>query len=217
LLSLVLLAAAGCTSVARGPAPIISGVRLRPGGLPPGVRTFGLDETRLAARAAELVPRLKAASSDGTIDILALSGGGAGGAFGAGALVGWTKHGDRPQFDVVTGVSAGAFIAPFAFLGPQWDAQLTAALAGAGTSHMLQRRSLDILFRASVYRGKPLTDFVATAFPDSLIDAVARESASGRMLLVATTDLDTQTPHRARSFGTSSWRRRASRASSLPF
>ncbi|MEE9141883.1 MAG: patatin-like phospholipase family protein, partial [Gammaproteobacteria bacterium] len=48
---------------------------------------------------------------------LALSGGGSNGAFGAGLLVGWTEHGDRPEFTIVTGISTGALIAPFAFLG----------------------------------------------------------------------------------------------------
>jgi hypothetical protein len=51
-------------------------------------------------------------------DYLALSGGGSDGAFGAGLLVGWTAHGSRTQFTMVTGISTGALIAPFAFLGP---------------------------------------------------------------------------------------------------
>ncbi len=49
---------------------------------------------------------------------LAISGGGANGAYGAGILVGWTEAGDRPEFTVVTGISTGALTAPFAFLGP---------------------------------------------------------------------------------------------------
>ena len=55
------------------------------------------------------------------VEYLALSGGAGDGAFGAGLLAGWTKRGDRPKFEVVTGVSAGALIAPFAFLGPDYD------------------------------------------------------------------------------------------------
>src|SRR5580698_1842790 len=54
-------------------------------------------------------------------DYLALSSGGDNGAFAAGLLVGWSARGDRPVFKVVTGVSAGALVAPFAFLGPQYD------------------------------------------------------------------------------------------------
>jgi hypothetical protein len=60
-----------------------------------------------------------------TANILALSGGGPNGAFGAGLMVGWTAHGDRPKFKLVTGISTGSLIAPFAFLGPEYDAQLT--------------------------------------------------------------------------------------------
>jgi hypothetical protein len=59
-----------------------------------------------------------------TVDILAISGGGADGAFGAGLLCGWTEHGDRPRFKLVTGISTGSLIAPFAFLGPEYDAKL---------------------------------------------------------------------------------------------
>ena len=55
------------------------------------------------------------------VNFLALSGGGADGAFGAGILAGWTAKGTRPEFDVVTGVSTGALTAPFAFLGPRYD------------------------------------------------------------------------------------------------
>jgi predicted acylesterase/phospholipase RssA len=162
----------------------------RPGGLPPEVRSRGLDEVGLVAASREVMQRLRTAATDGTLDILALSGGGAGGAFGAGALVGLTRRGERPQFEVVTGVSTGALIAPFAFLGSSWDAKLTEALAGAGTGRLLQRRTVDILYRPSLYRGPPLADFVERAASDPLIDAVAREAGKGRMLLVATTDLD---------------------------
>ena len=59
-----------------------------------------------------------------TGNILTLSGGGSDGAFGAGLLVGWTEHGDRPQFDFVTGISTGAMMAPLAFLGSKYDPQL---------------------------------------------------------------------------------------------
>ena len=59
-----------------------------------------------------------------SIDVLALSGGGAEGAFGAGLLVGWTEAGNRPEFSVVSGTSSGALIAPFAFLGVSHDANL---------------------------------------------------------------------------------------------
>ena len=82
-------------------------------------------------------------------DILAISGGGADGAYGAGVKVGWTNTGARPTFAVVTGVSTGALIAPFAFLGPAWDGQLTAAYAG-GKASMKRLFTLD---RDTVIKG----------------------------------------------------------------
>src|SRR5690606_30961787 len=69
------------------------------------------------------------AGSDGIVDYLTLSGGGINGAYGAGYLVGWTARGDRPEFEVVTGISVGAMMAPLAFLGPHYDARLQAAFS----------------------------------------------------------------------------------------
>ena len=55
------------------------------------------------------------------VNYLALSGGGSAGSFAAGLLTGWTKTGKRPEFDIVSGVSTGALIAPFAFVGSRYD------------------------------------------------------------------------------------------------
>jgi hypothetical protein len=189
---LLLAVSAGCVSVARRAAPPANAGAGRPGGLPAEVRANSLDEARFAALSPQVAARVRAAAVDGTVDILALSGGGAGGAFGAGALVGLTERGERPRFEIVTGVSAGALIAPFAFAGPAWDGQLTEALDGVGTAGMLRRRNIDLLYRPSLYRGGPLADFVGRVITDALIDAVAAEGERGRLLLVATTDLDRQ-------------------------
>jgi predicted acylesterase/phospholipase RssA len=123
--------------------------------------------------------------------MLALSGGGADGAFGAGALVGLTHAGARPKFSVVTGVSAGAFLAAYAFLGPEWDQQLIDSYTSGRAEHLLQPRGLGMIFDSSVYRGRPLEQLVDHYLSDALIEAVAREAASGRLLLVATTNVDT--------------------------
>ena len=71
------------------------------------------------------------------VNILALSGGGADGAFGAGALVGLTRSALRPQFSVVTGVSTGALIAPYAFLGSDWDDELIEVYTSGRAEHLL--------------------------------------------------------------------------------
>src|ERR1700685_23557 len=85
---------------------------------------------------------------------------GAGGAFGAGALVGWSQRGTRPDFQIVTGVSAGALIAPLAFLGQDWDLQLTEAFSGASTQHLMHANWLGALLGDSVSRGEPLAHLV---------------------------------------------------------
>src|SRR5229473_1923103 len=118
---------AGCGTVPRQEAPPSLFGAATPVGFPSTVRSLAVDRRYYAARAHEAQRRVRAAAAGGTINILALSGGGAGGAFGAGALVGLSRRRERPQFEIVTGVSAGAIIAPFAFLGPAWDAQLIEA------------------------------------------------------------------------------------------
>src|SRR4051812_13441349 len=78
----------------------------------------------LLENAAKIRSESKSLGAGPKRTVLCLSGGGSYGAFSAGILCGWTERGDRPEFDVVTGVSTGALIAPFAFLGPQYDAEM---------------------------------------------------------------------------------------------
>ncbi|MGO9994912.1 MAG: patatin-like phospholipase family protein [Steroidobacteraceae bacterium] len=159
--------------------------------LPGGIRVLGADQRFDAVSVKSVARRAHALRREEPISILALSGGGADGAFGAGALVGMTHAGARPQFSVVTGVSAGALLAPYAFLGPEWDQQLTDAYTSGRAEHLLQPRGLGAVFDSSVYRGRPLEELVDHYLSDELIQAVAREAASGRLLLVATTNVDT--------------------------
>ena len=130
------------------------------------------------------------AADAGCLRVLALSGGGAGGAFGAGALVGLTKAGLRPHFDMVTGVSTGALIAPFAFLGSAWDAQLTGAYLGGDASVILDWKTLRP--GLSLYASEPLSVLVNHYIDEALLQAVALAHQTGRRLFVATTNLDTQ-------------------------
>jgi hypothetical protein len=76
------------------------------------------------------------------VELLAVSGGGGDGAFGAGVLAGWSASGTRPVFNVVTGVSTGALTAPFAFLGSDWDKQLTAVYTQIRPSDVFETRFL---------------------------------------------------------------------------
>jgi len=187
---------AGCAAIHREQAPEMRFNTTTPVGFQSVVRYANgyanEDPRAIRSRFLEVLERRRAASLDGTVNILALSGGGAGGAFGAGALVGLTQRGERPQFDIVTGVSAGALIAPFAFLGPSWDANLADAFSGAHTENLLGSRGIGILFHPGIYGNEALIDLVDGFVTDELIRAVAREQALGRLLLVATTDLDTE-------------------------
>lgn len=145
-----------------------------------------------AVLAENLVTREWRTPEDGTFDVLALSGGGPNGAFGAGVLVGWSERGDRPVFDHVTGVSTGALIAPFAYLGSDWDDELRAAYLDERTGRLMRRRLLSGLFSESIFSGQPLHALVNSYVTQDLVDAVAAESLSGRTLIVVTTDLDQQ-------------------------
>ena len=187
---LVVGAMTACSSLPRMPAPPVRIADVAPNGFPVTVRFLGSDREFVETHAIERVGRLRAAAGGNTLNILALSGGGAGGAFGAGALVGLSRCGERPRFDVVTGVSAGALIAPFAFLGPDWDGELEEAFLGGRAEHLLQPRGVDFLFRPGYFKGKPLVQLVNHFATERLVEEVARQAAQGRLLLVATTDLD---------------------------
>ncbi len=122
---------------------------------------------------------------------LALSAGGEGGAYGAGYLNGWTRRGDRPAFDVVTGVSAGALIAPFAFVGSSVDAELAAFFQDGMASQLNQRNSLlQGVFGQSLYPSGPMSLLIKSQVNDDLIDQVADRHRAGARLLVLTTNLD---------------------------
>jgi hypothetical protein len=125
--------------------------------------------------------------------VLALSGGGADGAFGVGLLSGLTASGRRPEYDVVTGVSTGALIAPFAFLGASRDTQSRDLYTGPHLAKLLRQGSPVRLLRGpSIYKNKELKSEIAKNITDDLLAAIANEHLRGRRLFVATADLDAQ-------------------------
>jgi predicted acylesterase/phospholipase RssA len=126
---------------------------------------------------------------------LALSGGGPDGAYGAGVLTAWTQSGDRPQFDMVTGVSTGALIAPFAFLGPDYDDALTEAYTEITTDDIAVLQIFAALFGAlGIADTSPLQALIARHVDEAMLDRIAEEYGKGRYLLVGTTNLDAQRP-----------------------
>ena len=129
------------------------------------------------------------------VSYLAISGGGDNGAFGAGLLNGWSATGDRPMFKLVTGVSTGALIAPFAFLGPAYDATIKSIYTGISFRDIAMKRSpLWVLLGDAMADNAPLKRLVQRTVTREVLDAIANERDKGRLLLVATTNLDARRP-----------------------
>ena len=126
---------------------------------------------------------------------LAISGGGARGAFGAGLLNGWTAAGTRPEFTIVTGVSTGGILAPFAFLGPEYDALIKKFYTTLSTDDLIAKRSLlATVTKDAATDSSPLKNQIATYITDEIVAQIAAEYAKGRELWVGTTNLDAARP-----------------------
>lgn len=148
---------------------------------------FDLPDAELAARYSGIMNRPH--------HYLALSGGGSNGAFGAGLIVGWTARGDRPEFTIVSGISTGALIAPFAFLGPRYDNVLRHVYTELATANVVEERSLiDILRGDSAFSVRLLREQIERYIDDEVVALLAAEHRRGRALLIGTTNLDAARP-----------------------
>ena len=126
---------------------------------------------------------------------VAISGGGDNGAYTAGLLNGWTAAGTRPEFKLVTGISTGALIAPFAFLGPKYDATLKEVYTTVSPKDVLVPRSLLGGFMSDAMADNtPLWNLTRKSVTESFLREIAAEYAKGRFLLIATADLDARRP-----------------------
>ena len=122
---------------------------------------------------------------------LAISGGGDNGAYTAGLLNGWSAAGTRPEFKLVTGISTGALIAPFAFLGRKYDATLKDVYTNISPKDVLITRNLLAgVLGDAMADNAPLWALTRKSITMNLMKEVAAEYAKGRFLLVATADLD---------------------------
>jgi predicted acylesterase/phospholipase RssA len=132
---------------------------------------------------------------DEPITYLAISGGGSSGAFGAGLLKGWSESGTRPELFIVSGVSTGALIAPFAFLGSEYDERLEQLYTSLSTEDLIAGRSLvrgllsDALFDTRRFR-----EVLQQIVTREMIEDIGREYDRGRRLLIATTNLEAKRP-----------------------
>lgn len=126
---------------------------------------------------------------------LAISGGGSGGAFTAGFLKGWSEQGTRPEFTAVTGVSTGALISPFAFLGAEYDHILEELYTGMSTDDILTKRNLLVGLTSDAFADTdPLFQLIQKYFTPEIRDRVAAEYRRGRRLSIGTTNLDAGRP-----------------------
>jgi predicted patatin/cPLA2 family phospholipase len=196
------MALAGCSHPDRGPVvPDSYTEHAQPLGIP-NVRFYAdADPAPMIEEANRALAREEAAlQASGqsikrlpTAYYLAISGGGDNGAFGAGLMNGWTTTGTRPSFKMVTGVSTGALIAPFAFLGPDHDTELREVYTTLTSDRIFRRRSLTAaLFNDAMADTTPLAEVIAKYANQKMFDEIAREYNKGRLLLIGTTDLDAQ-------------------------
>jgi len=129
------------------------------------------------------------------VNYLALSGGGSAGSFAAGLLTGWTKTGKRPEFDIVSGVSTGALIAPFAFVGSRYDPSLETLFTGDAAADLANPQSpLKIVAGGSLMDATPLRRMIERYATAELLARIAVEHRRGRRLIIVTTNLDAQRP-----------------------
>jgi hypothetical protein len=197
------LAVAGCSVPVRlASVPRADTERAMPLGIPNARFFADADPKAMVADATEAFRREIAQLPPGTnlrrlppAYYLAVSGGGDNGAFGAGLLNGWTETGTRPVFKGVTGVSTGALIAPFAFLGPEYDGPLREVYTTINAEKVFKFRGISAaLFDDALADTTPLSEVIAKYLDQKLLDAIATEYGKGRLLLIGTTDLDAQRP-----------------------
>lgn len=192
-----LLMGVGCSTPTRNPVPMekadlaivpeMPAVRAWAGRLSPAFQDSIVESFKVEK------PGDNPVDADGAIhySLLALSGGGPDGAYGAGILNGWSARGNRPKFKLVTGVSAGALLATFAFLGEEYDPVIKKFFTETKTEDVIKEKSLLALMNDdSLTDTTPLATILAEQVTAEVLAKVAAEHAKGRRLFVGTTNLD---------------------------
>jgi predicted acylesterase/phospholipase RssA len=155
-----------------------------------GIQTNDIiDPVAQPSTASQVPARTVSATKDGP-SVLCLSGGGAYGAYTVGVLYGWSCRGDRPCFDVVTGVSTGALIAPFAFLGSSYDPLLRDLYTTVESRDIYRLRPLTGVFSEAFASNRPLSRKIDEMITPEMMQAIAREHARGRRLYLGTTEME---------------------------
>jgi hypothetical protein len=158
-------------------------------GIPTQAQTLAQSSQGIADKLRQMVA---ASAGQRSLDILALSGGGEWGAFGAGFLKGWSERGDRPAFRLVTGTSTGSLIATFAFLGPAYDEALAQAYLGIGGDRDVfeERFFFTLPFVSSLSTTEPLRRLLEKHITPDVVEKVAEEGRRDRLLWVGSVDLE---------------------------
>jgi predicted acylesterase/phospholipase RssA len=200
MLASLLLSAAGCSSLQRNPVPVDQIHEAELAGMP-GIRAFWNEIEADRQFQQDIIRSIQDELHDlflpqengvPSYSGLAISGGGPNGAFGAGVLCGWSEAGTRPQFKLVTGISAGALIAPYAFLGPAYDEELKAAYTKVSTKD-IARISRRAPWRSeSLLDSSPLADLIAKDLNAAMLADIAAAHARGQRLYIGTTNLDAE-------------------------
>jgi predicted acylesterase/phospholipase RssA len=190
----------GCATLPRNPVPADKVFEAEITGMP-GIRAWGgilsedFQADLIASREQESPGQFLSDENGWPLyDGLALSGGGATGAFGAGFLYGWTQTGKRPNFKMVSGISTGALIAPLAFLGQDYDEQLKTVFTSVDSENIMERLSLfSLLFRSeSLASTGPLKKLIEKNFDATFIEKVAARHNHGYRLYIGTYHMDAQ-------------------------
>lgn len=197
--TLVLLVIVGCSPLPRQmPTPPGQALNAEVNGMK-NVRYFTKTQAGIDAVVRE-IERQRAAVpfvlNSNTIDYLSISGGGDNGAFAAGLLAGWTLHGNRPTFNLVTGVSTGALVAPFAFLGSEYDDLLREVYTTITPDKVYSESGVvSALVGDSYADTAPLYRLISEHITPDVLRKIAHEyTQNHRWLIVATTDLDDGVP-----------------------
>ncbi len=145
------------------------------------------DADAVAGLSAVLAGSPPPANPGRPLNLLVMSGGGKYGAFTAGVLNGWTAAGNRPTFDVATGISSGALTATLAFLGPKYDRALADNFTHLRRSDIFRWQPVRGLVRGTgLLTADPLDGLLAREITPEFMADLRAAHAAGRRLYVGT-------------------------------
>lgn len=193
-LFILLAMTAGCSTLPRNPVPLKQMISAEIPSMP-GIRawsgTFSKQfETDLLHSVQQALNNAGSMETMPATNILSLSGGGDHGAFGAGVMVGWSQSGSRPEFKLVTGISTGALIAPFAFLGSDYDSRLKQFATTISAKDVYIARWFSFLWNDAFADSTPLAKLIKRYIDKDVLQAIAKAHRQGRRLYIGTTNLD---------------------------